>query len=157
MNKLFLSFAALFVSLSAFATSPVGSILECRQTDAGVRAGTSMLKLQRLNVYLNGRVVAEIEQGDSIRYVGTITLNTHQMDEILELAKVAHDGKVRKVAPGVACFVASPYLHNYTSENKTVTLYKGHQCNGPLLVNDSKATKRLLTIVNNLRAQLFRK
>jgi hypothetical protein len=156
MKKFLLLLTALLITERSMATPPPKSLVEYEQIAASKKIGDSQYPLQSLSVFLNGTVVAKITKAHSSTIVTTLQLDTTKMDQIIELAKEARDGEVKRVNPGIACFRANEYLHQYTLANKHVMLFRGHECNGTLLVNQSPAAKKLLVIVDQLRAKAFK-
>jgi len=158
MKKFLMAFSIVLLSAQAMATSPMSPrhLLQYRQVPASTATIPNKLNLKTLTVYENGVVVASVHTQAGTKVVATSKLNNHKLDRIIELVKDADGGQVKKVFPGVACFVASPFIHNYTAKNGQVLLYRGHVCNGPLLVNQTKAAAKLQTILNELTQKAFK-
>lgn len=151
--KKFLVVVGLMVSQLGMATSLVPSILEYRQTPASAE---SKVALKSLTVYANGSAVAAVKTEQGSKIVSVQQLDVDAIDEIYEQIKDARFGKVTKQFPGVACFMASPYLHNYTAERGRIIIYKGHPCNGPLTVNTSRAARELHQTMSELISKAFK-
>ncbi len=142
----------LVIAQQAMATSPVPVLVQYKQVAAG---SAITMNLKSLVVQQTGKIIGTMktQSGTTLVYQGQ--LSTHALDAIVEQVKDAESAPVRPVAPGIACFTSSPFLHSYTANNGAVTLYKGHPCNGALQVNQSDAAKALVKTLRDLTKKAF--
>jgi hypothetical protein len=147
-----------FVALAILALSPVAhatSIRDVRllykQVPAVSPIGANTLV--SIVIYGDGEAVRFDCDAHTPRACSTRTLKkytAHQIDALDHLIDEARHGKVTRAPSTARCIVAPSTTDEYTADNGSVLLYKGHICTSAVL-NRSPAAAKLIQVLRNLR------